>query len=247
MRRRWELRCLAHILDIVLLRFGTFMLRISNPKPGAHAPGFLYTFYMQWLVGVDEAGRGPLAGPVSVGVVAVPKGFNIKRAFPGVNDSKQLSEEIREEIYTEALARAKAGDIKVCARLIGALYIDTHGITRAVRRGVWSGVRSAADPDNSFIKLDGLLKAPPEFRQKTIIKGDALEPVISLASIIAKVRRDRLMKRLAKEYPAYGFEVHKGYGMAWHRAAISEFGLCDIHRRSYCKVDDSFDLQVIRE
>lgn len=189
---------------------------------------------MKWLVGVDEAGRGPLAGPVAVGVVAVPARFDIRRAFPGVDDSKKLSEASREDIYIEALARAKAGDIRLRARLAGALYIDTYGITRAVRRGVWSGVRHVADPEDSFVKLDGVLKAPPEYRQETIIKGDALEPVISLASVIAKVRRDRLMKRLAKEYPEYGFEAHKGYGTPAHLAAIQAYGLCVIHRRSFC-------------
>ncbi len=198
----------------------------------------------QWLVGVDEAGRGPLAGPVAVGVVAVPYRFNIRRAFPGVDDSKKLTEAMREEIYIEALGRAKAGDVRLCARLAGPLYIDTFGITRAVRRGVWSGVRSVAEPDTSFVKLDGLLKAPPEYRQETIIKGDALEPVISLASVVAKVRRDRLMKRLAAQYPQYGFEVHKGYGTARHRQAIGEFGLCELHRRSFCHLDNSFDSLV---
>lgn len=196
---------------------------------------------MQWLVGVDEAGRGPLAGPVSVGVVAVPARFDIKKAFPGINDSKKLSEAVREAIYIEALARHKAGDIKLCARLADAEFIDRFGITRAVRRGVWSGVRCVADPETSFVKLDGLLKAPPVYRQETIIKGDALEPVISLASVVAKVRRDRLMKRLAHEYPEYGFEVHKGYGTQKHLAALAEFGLCDLHRRSFCRVYNSFD------
>lgn len=191
---------------------------------------------MQWIVGVDEAGRGPLAGPVAVGVVAVPRHLDIKKAFPGVNDSKKLSEAVREELYAEALARAKAGEIRLCARLAGALYIDAHGIARAVRRGVWSGVRHVAEPETCFVKLDGLLKAPPEYRQETIIKGDALEPVISLASVVAKVRRDRLMKRLAAEFPQYGFEVHKGYGTRKHREAIGEFGLCALHRRSFCSV-----------
>ena len=178
-----------------------------------------------------------MAGPVSVGVVAVPKGFNIKRAFPGVGDSKQLSEALREEIYAEALLRARAGDIRLCVRYSSALYIDTRGIVPAVCRGVWSGVRSVALPRNSFIKLDGLLAAPPEYRQETIIKGDALEPVISLASIVAKVRRDRLMRAYAKKYPAYAFDVHKGYGTQKHRQAIGELGLCAIHRQTFCKVD----------
>jgi len=191
---------------------------------------------MQWLVGVDEAGRGPLAGPVAVGVVAVSPRSDLGKMFPGLNDSKQLTEEKREEIYKEALARARAGDIKLCVRFSTALYIDTFGVTRAVRRGVWSGVRSLAQPQSSFVKLDGLLKAPPEYAQETIIKGDALEPVISLASVVAKVRRDRLMRAYAKKHPHYGFEQHKGYGTAKHQAAIEEFGLCALHRKTFCKV-----------
>ncbi len=194
-----------------------------------------------WLVGVDEAGRGPLAGPVAVGVVAVPTRLNLVEIFPGLNDSKKLSEAKREEIYKEAQRLARLGVLRYIVGLSSAGYIDTHGITLAVRRKVWSGVRSVATPEDSFVKLDGLLVAPPEYRQKTIIKGDALEPVISLASVMAKVRRDRLMKRLAKEYPAWGFEVHKGYGTQRHRDAIGEHGLCELHRRSFCSVYNSFD------
>lgn len=189
------------------------------------------------IIGVDEAGRGPLAGPVAVGIVAVSPRFNLVRAFPGLNDSKQLSAKKREEIYVEAVGRARAGDISFCVRFSGNVYIDTFGITRAVRRGVWSGVRALA-PDTAGVKifLDGLLHAPPEYKQETIIGGDALVPVISLASVVAKVRRDRLMERLALMYPEYFFEQHKGYGTKRHMAAISKFGLCDIHRRSYCKM-----------
>lgn len=186
-----------------------------------------------WLVGVDEAGRGPLAGPVAVGVVAVPTRLNLVEIFPGLNDSKKLSEAKREEIYKEAQRLARIGALRYIVGLSSASYIDTHGITKAVRHKVWSGVRRVATPDNSFVKLDGLLVAPPEYRQKTIIKGDALEPVISLASVLAKVRRDRLMKRLAQEYPSWGFEVHKGYGTLKHRTAIRKHGLCSIHRRSF--------------
>lgn len=188
----------------------------------------------EWLVGVDEAGRGPLAGPVAVGVAAVPARFDVRKAFPGINDSKKMSEVLREEAYDEALGRARAGDIRLCVRLGGAPYIDAHGIARAVRRAAWSGVRQVAAPDESFVRLDGLLNAPPEYRQETIVKGDALEPVISLASVLAKVRRDRLMKRLAAQYPQYGFELHKGYGTRRHLEAIGEFGLCALHRRTFC-------------
>jgi len=187
------------------------------------------------IIGVDEAGRGPLAGPVAVGVVAISPRLNLGRMFSGLDDSKKLSAKKREEIYVEAVCRARAGELSFCVRLTGSTYIDTYGITRAVRRGVWSGIRSLApEPAGAKVFLDGLLHAPPEYRQETIIGGDALVPVISLASIVAKVRRDRLMERLALLYPEYFFERHKGYGTKKHFAAINKFGLCDIHRRTYC-------------
>lgn len=187
------------------------------------------------LIGVDEAGRGPLAGPVAVGIVAVPKRFNIRKAFPGVGDSKALTEKKREELYEVAVGLKKAGTITFCVRFASASVIDSIGISKAVRKSVWSGVlKLAPEADTAHVLLDGLLSAPPEYLQKTIIKGDATEPVISLASIIAKVSRDRLMHRLAKEYPEYGFEVHKGYGTKKHLDAISKFGLSEIHRRTYC-------------
>ncbi len=177
------------------------------------------------ILGVDEAGRGPLAGPVAIGVVKVTHHFDIRRAFLGVNDSKQISEALRETIYREMLGRRKAGEIDFCVRLVGAKTIDEIGITRAVRRGVWSGVR-ALSPDAAevFIKLDGLLHAPVEYAQ---------EPVISLASIAAKVTRDALMKRMAREYPQYAFELHKGYGTRKHYEAIEQWGPSAIHRRSF--------------
>ncbi|OGC87910.1 hypothetical protein A2419_02635 [Candidatus Adlerbacteria bacterium RIFOXYC1_FULL_48_26] len=187
------------------------------------------------LVGVDEAGRGPLAGPVSVGIAAVPAGFNIKKAFPGINDSKQLTEKKREELYEIAVTLKKAGTIDFCVRFISAGMIDEIGISRAVKKGVWSGVRKLGpDSKKVTVLLDGLLHAPPEYSQETIIRGDATEPIISLASIVAKVSRDRLMCRLAKKYPEYGFEVHKGYGTKKHRDVLSRIGISEVHRRTYC-------------
>ncbi len=187
------------------------------------------------IIGVDEAGRGPLAGPVAVGVVAVMSRFNLAKAFPGLDDSKKLSPKKREELYTEAVGRARAGELTFCVRFSGNAYIDRFGITRAVRRGVWSGVRALApDPAGTKVFLDGLLMAPPEYKQETIIGGDALVPVISLASIMAKVERDWFMKKISKKYPEYGFEQHKGYGTKKHFAAIDKFGLCAIHRHTYC-------------
>jgi len=199
----------------------------------------------KFLIGIDEAGRAPLAGPVSVGFARVPLGFDVAREFKGVKDSKQLSEKQREEIYAELLRREKLGDVQFVVRFSDHLYIDTHGITKAVKRAIMSGVRALApDPQIVSIKLDGLLYAPSQYAQETIIRGDDLEPVISLASIAAKVERDRLMKRLAKRYPQYGFEKHKGYPTKAHYAAINIYGLCEVHRRSFCKIDTAVSSTV---
>lgn len=176
-----------------------------------------------------------MAGPVAVGVVAVPAGYNIKRAFPGVADSKQLTERAREALYIKLCERRAAGELAFCVHFSSALYIDKFGITKAVRRGVHSGVRALApDPKGVQVLLDGLLCAPPEYAQQTIVRGDATEPIISLASIAAKVERDRMMQQLHRKYPHYGFAAHKGYGTKAHYAAIAQHGLCAIHRKSWC-------------
>jgi ribonuclease HII len=203
----------------------------------------------EWLLGVDEAGRGPLAGPVSVGVIAVPLGFDVAREFPGVADSKLLNPQKREIIFTELERRGQRGDVRFVARFSSHAYIDKFGITRAVRRAVWSGVRYlAAESSEAVVMLDGLLHAPHDYVQRTVTGGDLKVPVISLASIVAKVTRDRLMERLAMLYPEYGFDAHKGYATRDHRLAISRFGLCDIHRRTYCgSLTTSVDLQTESE
>lgn len=189
---------------------------------------------MRYLVGVDEAGRGPVAGPVSVGAVMVPKKFDVLKMFPDVKDSKLLSPKVRDEIYEEVVARSKRGELEFCVRFADHSYIDTYGITRAVRRAVQKSVLALApSPEGVRIFLDGLLYAPSKYQQETIIHGDALIPIISLASVVAKVRRDRLMMKFAKKFPNYGFEQHKGYGTKVHRDAILRFGLCEIHRVSY--------------
>jgi len=194
-------------------------------------------------IGVDEAGRAPLAGPVSVGIVAVPVGFDVAAEFKGVKDSKQLTEFARERIYKELLRREEAGDVRFVVRFSSHLYIDEFGITRAVRRGVWGGVQFLArGREVNEVFLDGLLQAPRQFKQQTVINGDELVPIISLASVAAKVERDHLMKRMAKKYPGYGFERHKGYGTRAHWDAINMLGLCDIHRRTYCKVGALFEV-----
>jgi ribonuclease HII len=113
--------------------------------------------------------------------------------------------------------------------------IDTEGITQAVKNAVHTGIRQLApEAEGVRVLLDGLLHAPTEYAQETIVRGDATEPVISLASIAAKVSRDRLMKNLGEKFPGYGFEKHKGYGTKAHYNAIALHGLCEEHRKTFC-------------
>lgn len=189
---------------------------------------------MRFVLGIDEAGRGPLAGPVAVGIVAVPEGFDVAAAFPGVADSKKLSEKKREKLFELLVEREAAGELRFSVELESAEAIDREGIAVMIRRAITRGVNALA-PDASLaqVLLDGSLKAPAEYAQETIIGGDATVPLISLASVAAKVTRDRLMVELAREHPQYGFEVHKGYGTKAHYAALREHGLSSIHRRSF--------------
>ncbi len=190
---------------------------------------------MKYIVGVDEAGRGPLAGPVSVGIVAVPVGFDVAAEFPGVKDSKKLSEKKREAIFAQLEERKKLGDVKFSVCFESAQVIDAKGIAYAVKKAAWRGIRALAPEDIEKVFLDGSLKAPPEYIQETVIDGDNLIPIISLASVAAKVLRDRKMYEYEKEFPGYGFAKHKGYGTKEHYAAIREHGLSAIHRRSFLR------------
>ena len=188
---------------------------------------------MRFLLGVDEAGRGPLAGPVAVGVVAVAAGFDVAKEFPGVTDSKKLTEKNRERIFEMLEARAAQGDARFTVELGSAAEIDEQGIAVVIRALVARGIRSLDNVADVHIMLDGSLSAPPEYPQETIIHGDLLVPIISLASIAAKVERDRVMVALAAAHPLYGFERHKGYGTKDHYEALRAHGPCGIHRRSF--------------
>jgi len=190
---------------------------------------------MQYLIGIDEAGRGPLAGPVSVGAVLVAKDFDWS-LIEGVRDSKKLSEKVRERIFEKANELQESSLLRYAVATSSATYIDTYGIVPAIKRAVAEALaKLQSDPATTRVLLDGSLKAPEEYiHQETIVRGDDSEPVISLASIMAKVTRDRIMKKLAPKYPSYGFEVHKGYGTAAHLKLIKEIGFCDLHRRSFC-------------
>jgi ribonuclease HII len=197
----------------------------------------------KWLIGVDEAGRGPLAGPVSVGVACVPKNFNWSQ-IPGVNDSKKLSEKKREEIFKIAQRLKKEGKLDYAVVMISAKVIDSIGIVPAVSKAMKSALNAIANSKSTLgfaecrVLLDGGLKAPLEYiHQETIIKGDGKEKVIGLASIMAKVTRDRYMVRISvkPKFAPYIFNLHKGYGTLKHRNAIKQNGLSEIHRKTFCK------------
>lgn len=188
----------------------------------------------KFLIGIDEVGRGPIAGPVTVAIAILPIGFN-KRILCGVNDSKILNERKREEIYEKAKKWSREGKMSYKVSFVSAKVIDRIGITKAVSLAIKRCLKDV-DHRSCDVKLDGLLHAPERFKfQETIIKGDQKEKVIGLASIIAKVSRDRRMKRYSSTFPGYGFEEHKGYGTKKHYKSIKKLGLSTLHRRSYLK------------
>ena len=181
----------------------------------------------QYICGIDEAGRGPLAGPVVVASVIMP----VDSMIEGVNDSKKVSEKKREKIYEQILEEA----ISYGVAIIGQDEIDEINILNATKKGLTISLQELTlKPDLILVDaLNGIdtMGIPYD----SVIKGDAKCYSIAAASIIAKVRRDRIMREWDKIYPEYGFEKHKGYGTAAHIAAIREYGLCPIHRRSFTK------------
>ena len=186
-----------------------------------------------FIVGIDEAGRGPLAGPVTVALVAA-KNFKL---FKNIRDSKKLSWRQREEWFRKIKSNPR---ILAVHASVGNKLIDKLGIVRALARAVRNclkklEVKYLLPAQSHKILLDGSLYAPKNFsNQQTIIKGDEKVPIIAAASIIAKVTRDRKMIRLARIYPRYSFEIHKGYGTRLHQEAIRKHGICDSHRKSFC-------------
>lgn len=199
------------------------------------------------IVGIDEVGRGPLAGPVTIGIVACPADLYTKlkrnKNLPPLGkDSKKLSPDERQKYatYLKSLMSRQHLDIYPRGLAYGVVnisnkVIDKKGISFCIRLAIENGLKKLKlDPQQTEIRLDGLLKAPKKFvNQKTIIKGDEKEKIIAWASILAKVSRDALMTRLSKEYPRYGFEIHKGYGTAMHRRMIKKYGLSAVHRQSF--------------
>ena len=179
------------------------------------------------ICGIDEAGRGPLAGPVVVAGVIMPKDSMIE----GVNDSKKVSEKKREKLYDIILDEA----ISYSVAIIGQDVIDNINILNATKQGV-TEVVDGLDIKPDLILVDALQHINTRgIPYEPIIKGDAKCYNIAAASIIAKVTRDRIMRQWDEIYPQYGFISHKGYGTAKHIAAIREYGLCPIHRKSFAK------------
>jgi ribonuclease HII len=195
-----------------------------------------------YIIGIDEAGRGPLAGPVAVGVCLVPARFNWQK-LPGVGDSKALTAKKREAVYETATQLPAAAGLRAVVVMKTAKEIDTRGITVVIREALAEGLeavlaQSGAKPSECQVLLDGGLKAPVAFiHQETIIKGDGKESTIGLASIFAKVTRDIYMTKLSMKaaFKAYDFATHKGYGTKRHRQAIKDFGLSREHRASFCR------------
>lgn len=196
------------------------------------------------IIGIDEAGRGPLAGPVVVAGVLM----NVQLAsqvLAGIKDSKKLSAKQREEWFDFLTTHPR---IRWAVSRVSPAVIDRINIYWAAQKGAWR-VCGKICPKLSFspsklslghihtILLDAGLRLPPHIPHHAIIKGDELIPVISAASIIAKVTRDRAMMRLHEKYPVYRFDLHKGYSTKLHRDMIAEFGRCEAHRKSFRCID----------
>ena len=187
------------------------------------------------LAGVDEAGRGPLAGPVVAAAAVLPRQWEVDGLPNGLlrlNDSKQLTQKIREQLF-EAI-RAEPG-IHFGVGIIHAEEIDRINILQATYRAMNAALAQLA-PDAEHALVDGRPVPTLAVPQTAIVKGDAKSFTIAAASILAKVTRDRLMLQYGKEWPEYGFAAHKGYGTAAHLAALAQHGPCPIHRRSFAPV-----------
>ena len=189
---------------------------------------------IKYIAGIDEVGRGPLAGPVVSACVVLPEDFDVL----GVDDSKKLSEKKREELFDKILSKALAWGVGMCDNSI----IDEINILNATKRAMAQAIANAdkALGENcgahiEHLLIDALTLDELDLPQTGIIKGDAKSLSIAAASIVAKVTRDRMMVEYAKEYPYYAFESNKGYGTKAHYQGISEHGITPIHRKTFLK------------
>ena len=178
------------------------------------------------ICGVDEAGRGPLAGPVCAAAVILPKHLQI----PGLTDSKKLSDKKRRELFPVIQEQAVAYGIGLASEA----EIDEINILQATFLAMGRAL-SQLSIRPEMVLIDGNREADFGLPVRTVVKGDSLSANIAAASILAKVTRDNLLVELAKQYPEYGFEIHKGYGTKAHYEALRTFGPCPIHRKSFLK------------
>ena len=214
---------------------------MSRPRTSCSRPDFarehqLWAQGLAHVVGVDEAGRGPLAGPVVAAAVALSSDFSSPH-FSLLNDSKQISQSLREKLYDEITQNARWG-----IGVVDAPAIDEINIRQASWRAMQNAVddlRARTSTTSStrysvdFVLIDGLPYSEAAWPYQAIVKGDAKSLSIAAASVLAKVWRDRLMTEFDAQFPAYGFASHKGYGTPQHLRALQEYGACPIHRRTF--------------
>lgn len=184
----------------------------------ARQNGFTY------IAGIDEAGRGPLAGPVVSAAVILPESFDV----PGIDDSKKLTPKKREDLFDKIYLNASS----VGVGIVDAAEIDHRNILRASLLSMSMAVDNLTIPPD-FLLIDGIFAIDANLPQETIKKGDSKSISIAAASIVAKVTRDRIMEKFSIEYPLFGFDKHKGYPTKAHKECIKKFGPCPIHRKSF--------------
>lgn len=206
--------------------FSTAVLDTLTFERTAYGNGFTC------VAGIDEAGRGPLAGPVTAAAVVLPVGLSIT----GVDDSKKLTPDKREKLFEIIMTQA----ISVGVGIISPAEIDRINILQATRCAMLSAVQQLSPPPD-YLLIDGISTINSSIPQKTIKKGDSLSLSIAAASIIAKVTRDRIMVEMESKYPGYGFSGHKGYGSAAHMDAIRRLGPSPIHRLTFGGVKEYVD------
>jgi len=192
----------------------------------------------KYVVGIDEAGRGPLAGPVAAGAVLIlEKDFKEAKKIKSVKDSKKLKEEKRKEVYLDLI---KNKNIKWGIGMVSEKIIDRINILEATKLAMIKAVKNLEKKNGikvDFLLLDGRMKLDLDVSQKSIVKGDDRVFSISAASIIAKVKRDELMEKYDKKYSQYNFKKHKGYGTREHLGRIKKHGICEIHRKSFAPIN----------
>jgi len=201
---------------------------MTRVTPGLHLEQSLWQQGIQTIGGIDEAGRGAWAGPVMAAVVVLPADPQIRLTLSGVRDSKQMTPRQRERWA----AQIKSAALAWCVGAASAEEIDRTGILPATRAAMARAIQGLAQLPQHFL-FDFIHWKDCPYPGERLVRGESQSLSIAAASVLAKTARDALMRELDAEYAGYGFARHKGYGTAFHRAAIREYGLCPIHRKSF--------------